>query len=192
MSAARTTAPLSLAGSVPGGGRPSRAARPSEAALRPGTGHRAPDPSAQIPLVAPAVRLTPREVQVLRLVAVGLTAPAIGRALGLSEHTVKSHISRMIIRTGAPNRASLVAFGVRTKVVPVPVVDVALDEREMFLVSMVAAARTYGEIAKALRLSESTAKRQVQGVMARVGAKDHAQLVAHAAGAGWRPRAGDV
>ncbi len=54
--------------------------------------------------------LTPREVEVLRLVASGKTNRAIGRELGLSERTVARHVHNSLTRIGAPSRAAATAY----------------------------------------------------------------------------------
>lgn len=56
--------------------------------------------------------LTAREVDVIRLVAVGMTNQGIGRELYLSTDTVRSHVARMCRRMDAHNRAHLVTRAV--------------------------------------------------------------------------------
>lgn len=51
---------------------------------------------------------TGRSVDVLRLLAFGLTNSEIGGELKLAEATVKWHVSRLLLRYGTPNRAGLV------------------------------------------------------------------------------------
>ena len=53
--------------------------------------------------------LTPREREVLRLVARGLPGKQIAGALGISERTVKFHTASLIRKLGADNRAQAVA-----------------------------------------------------------------------------------
>ncbi len=54
----------------------------------------------------PAAGLSPRETEVLRLVAQGLANKQIGRALGISERTVKAHLGRVFREIGVPDRTS--------------------------------------------------------------------------------------
>lgn len=65
-------------------------------------------PPAAIPpdaqLSDPHIRLTPREAEVLALVASGQRNKLIARKLQLSEHTVKLHIHHIISKIGATNR----------------------------------------------------------------------------------------
>lgn len=59
----------------------------------------------------PAVSsLTRREIDVLRLVAAGLTNAEIADALYISPLTTKSHISRMLTKLGARDRTQLVVL----------------------------------------------------------------------------------
>ncbi len=57
--------------------------------------------------------LTPREVEVLGQLALGLTNKQIALVLGISEHTVKYHISSIYAKLGVMNRAEAVRVGVR-------------------------------------------------------------------------------
>ena len=56
--------------------------------------------------------LTMREVEVLRLIAAGLTNKEIGAALVISEHTVARHVQNMLAKLGCPSRTALAAFAV--------------------------------------------------------------------------------
>lgn len=57
--------------------------------------------------------LTPREIEVLRMIAEGLGNKEIASKLGISDHTVKFHISSTFAKLGASNRAEAVALGIR-------------------------------------------------------------------------------
>lgn len=57
--------------------------------------------------------LTVRQVQILRLVAQGLSNPSIAILLGLSDHTVKRHLANVLTKLGLPSRAAAVAWGAR-------------------------------------------------------------------------------
>ncbi|WP_233862847.1 helix-turn-helix transcriptional regulator [Paraburkholderia adhaesiva] len=58
----------------------------------------------------PIVRLSPRQEQILRCVHMGNTNKMIARALGISEGTVKIHLTSIFQQLGAPNRAAAVAI----------------------------------------------------------------------------------
>ncbi|MBO0812834.1 MAG: response regulator transcription factor [Microlunatus sp.] len=55
--------------------------------------------------------LTPREREVVRLVAQGRTNDEIARQLVVSPLTAKTHVSRAMTKVGARDRAQLVVFG---------------------------------------------------------------------------------
>ena len=54
--------------------------------------------------------LTPREVEVLKLIAAGLSNTEIADKLVLSNATVKTHINRIFYKTGARDRAQAVRY----------------------------------------------------------------------------------
>jgi two-component system, NarL family, response regulator YdfI len=58
---------------------------------------------------APAESLTPRELEVLQLMARGLTNRQISRQLQISEHTVKFHAGSVLGKLSARSRAEAVA-----------------------------------------------------------------------------------
>jgi DNA-binding NarL/FixJ family response regulator len=53
--------------------------------------------------------LTRRESEVVRRVALGETGAEIGRELGITEETVKTHVRNAMTKLGARSRAHLVA-----------------------------------------------------------------------------------
>ncbi len=61
----------------------------------------------------PAVRLSPREQEVLKLVAEGYSNTMIAGHLHLSENTVKTHVENLLSRFNARNRAEAVAAASR-------------------------------------------------------------------------------
>jgi DNA-binding CsgD family transcriptional regulator len=62
-------------------------------------------------------RLTPRELQVLRLVATGETNKVIAGKLSLSEKTVDRHVSNIFAKLDVPSRAAATAFAYRHRLV---------------------------------------------------------------------------
>jgi non-specific serine/threonine protein kinase len=58
--------------------------------------------------------LTPRELDVLKLVAQGLSNPDIAQRLCLSEHTVHRHLANILRKLGLSSRVAAAAWGVRT------------------------------------------------------------------------------
>lgn len=57
--------------------------------------------------------LSNREIEILKLVAKGLTNKEIGADLNISPHTVKNHLQRILEKVGAENRAQLVAMTIQ-------------------------------------------------------------------------------
>lgn len=61
----------------------------------------------------PALALSPREHDVLRGLARGLTGPQIAAELHVSPSTIKTHLQRLYERLGVSDRAAAVAEGMR-------------------------------------------------------------------------------
>jgi two-component system, NarL family, response regulator YdfI len=57
--------------------------------------------------------LTPREAQVLTMLADGLGNKTIAWKLGISEHTVKFHVASILTKLGAGTRTEAVTLGIR-------------------------------------------------------------------------------
>jgi two-component system nitrate/nitrite response regulator NarL len=64
-------------------------------------------------LDAPPEPLTPREREVLELLAHGLSNRRIAERLGISEHTAKFHVAAVCAKLGAASRTEAVSRGVR-------------------------------------------------------------------------------
>jgi len=62
-----------------------------------------------------STRLSPREREVLGLLAQGLPTKQIARSLGISERTVKFHVASLFAKLGASNRAQAVALAAQRK-----------------------------------------------------------------------------
>jgi DNA-binding NarL/FixJ family response regulator len=65
------------------------------------------------PGVAPVASLTPREQEILGMLAEGLPNKMIAARLGISDHTVKTHLEAVFDKLGASTRAEAVARAVR-------------------------------------------------------------------------------
>jgi NarL family two-component system response regulator LiaR len=66
--------------------------------------------------------LTEREVDVLRLIARGLSNKEIARDLGIGEKTVKTHVSNILSKLGILSRTQAALYAVRIGLAPVELV----------------------------------------------------------------------
>jgi DNA-binding CsgD family transcriptional regulator len=62
---------------------------------------------------APLRRVTPRELEVLALIAEGYSTREIARSLWITEETVRTHVRRTLDRLGARTRAHAVSIAYR-------------------------------------------------------------------------------
>jgi NarL family two-component system response regulator LiaR len=62
--------------------------------------------------------LTPRELEILGLIALGLSNKEIGARLFVSENTVKTHASRLFDKLGAKRRTEAVQIGKASRLIP--------------------------------------------------------------------------
>ena len=97
-------------------GRAVLAAAAGQAVLDPAVQQRLLSAAARAPAAAPAGPapadddLTPREAEVLRLIAAGRSNREIARALFVSEATVKTHVNRIFAKTGSRDRGQAVHY----------------------------------------------------------------------------------
>jgi DNA-binding NarL/FixJ family response regulator len=100
-------------------GRAVLAAAAGQAVLDPGVQQRlasaaarAPEPagSGSADSVLSPDDLTPREAEVLRLIAAGQSNREIARSLFVSEATVKTHVNRIFAKTGSRDRAQAMRY----------------------------------------------------------------------------------
>jgi DNA-binding NarL/FixJ family response regulator len=69
--------------------------------------------SSEEPAAVASTALTPRETEVLRMIADGLANKEIAYRMGISEHTVKFHVSALLGKLGVVSRAEAVGAGIR-------------------------------------------------------------------------------
>ncbi len=77
-------------------------------------GQTALDPAVTGRLLAapPGGSFTPREREVLGLIAQGASNAEVGAALGIGEKTVKTHVSNLLAKVGVPDRTRLAVWAV--------------------------------------------------------------------------------
>ena len=63
-------------------------------------------------------QLTPREIEVLRLMADGEANKGIAWRLGISDHTVKFHVASIMSKLRASSRTEAVTLGIRRGLIP--------------------------------------------------------------------------
>ena len=83
------------------------------------SGHRAmsPDVAAQVAEHAGDEGLTPKEIEVLRLIATGNANKEIAAQLGISEETVKSRVKNILDKLGANDRTHAVTIGLKRGII---------------------------------------------------------------------------
>jgi DNA-binding NarL/FixJ family response regulator len=95
-------------------GRAVLAAAAGQAVLDPEVQQRLLSAAVRGPAVAPGGQgdddLTPREAEVLRLIAAGKSNREIARALFVSEATVKTHVNRIFAKTGSRDRTQAMRY----------------------------------------------------------------------------------
>ena len=95
-------------------GRAVLAAAAGQAVLDPQVQQRLLIAAVRAPAAEPAVTgegdLTPREAEVLRLIAAGKSNREIARALFVSEATVKTHVNRIFAKTGSRDRGQAMRY----------------------------------------------------------------------------------
>ena len=62
--------------------------------------------------------LSPREVQILVLVAQGLSNRQVGSTLAISEHTAANHVRSILRKTGCANRTEAASYAHRQGLAP--------------------------------------------------------------------------
>lgn len=65
----------------------------------------------------PSTSLTKRELDVLRLVALGCTNGEIARELCITEHTAKGHLAKILSKLGVNNRVQIAAYAMHNRLV---------------------------------------------------------------------------
>lgn len=97
-----------------------RAARRGEAVLHPAVAAKLMQEfNTPRPNEPPVEQLTPREMDVLRLVAKGMSNKEIADTLIVSEKTVKTHISNILSKLHLADRTQVAIYALRKRLVPI-------------------------------------------------------------------------
>ncbi|HZQ36144.1 MAG TPA: LuxR C-terminal-related transcriptional regulator, partial [Dehalococcoidia bacterium] len=91
--------------------------RPDDLAAQ---GTASPDRERRAPAVAAPAGLSPREIEVLRLIAAGRSTRELATDLGISEGTVERHVTNLYTKITAHNRAEAAAYAFRHGLVSSP------------------------------------------------------------------------
>ena len=70
-------------------------------------------------LATPTVQLTPREGEILKLLAAGMSVAQVSQQLYVSASTTKTHMAKLYEKLGAANRTQAVMTAVRLGLVSV-------------------------------------------------------------------------
>lgn len=133
---------------------------------------------------------SPREMQVVRLVACGKTNGEIAAELGLEPPTVKSHLARIAVKFGTGDRAGIVGVAIRRGHMQVPVVGLTpsgFDEDLFDVLVRIARGRTNREIAAELHLTPDAVKYRVKLLLAALGVHSREEAVVSGVACGALP-----
>ena len=134
-----------------------------------------------VPTVHPGQLLTPRECQVVELVAEGRSNGAIGAELGLMPLTVKAHLHRIGIKVGVQDRAGILGRAVLTGQVlvpPVRPVPHGFDKDHFELLVRIARGMSNAEIAAEFGVTLDAAKYRVRKLLVLLGVASREEAVA--------------
>jgi ATP/maltotriose-dependent transcriptional regulator MalT len=124
--------------------------------------------------------LTDREIQVLSLIADGLTNEEVAHKLGIARHTVKSHMSHILDALGALNSAHAVAIAhCRGQIEPRRTIpwNSEVSYREVQVLEGVAVGMTDLQIGRKLWVSQHTIKSHLRRIYGKLGVCSRAQAV---------------
>ncbi|MFG2311826.1 response regulator transcription factor [Streptomyces sp. NPDC048566] len=137
---------------------------------------------------APAVNLTFRELDVLGLLAEGLSNRLIARRLDISEKTVKNHLGSIYCKIGATHRTQAALYarhvGLTVTREADPADGAALTARERHVLGLLAEGLSNRLIARRLDISEKTVKNHLGSIYCKIGATHRTQAALYARHAG--------
>jgi ATP/maltotriose-dependent transcriptional regulator MalT len=124
--------------------------------------------------------LTGREIEVVTLIAEGLTNEEVAGKLGIARHTVKSHMAHILDALGALNSAHAVAIAhCRGQIGPRRAVpsNSEVSPREVQVLEGVAVGMTDLQIGRKLWVSQHTIKSHLRRIYGKLGVCSRAQAV---------------
>jgi DNA-binding NarL/FixJ family response regulator len=129
--------------------------------------------------------LSRRELEVLQLVALGASNSQIAQTLGLSIHTVKKHLARMLLKLKAESRSEA-ARQYRESITQQPSAAAPLHAqafevltiRERDVLSRIASGANNQRIAAELALSLNTIKRHTTSIFSKLGVRSRVRAAA--------------
>ncbi|MFH9005891.1 response regulator transcription factor [Streptomyces afghaniensis] len=131
--------------------------------------------------------LTRRELDVLRLVPEGMSNRRISRILGISEKTVKNHLSAIYTKTGTTGRTQAALYAVRADLACRPAGRASPDtrrltSREKDVLRLITEGMSNRKIAQHLAISEKTVKNHLSAIYTKTGTTDRTQAALYAVG----------
>ncbi|MER5252692.1 LuxR family transcriptional regulator [Streptomyces sp. NPDC002855] len=147
---------------------------------------------------SPAAKLTCRELDVLRLLVLGLSNRLIARRLDISEKTAKNHLSSIYMKIGATDRTQaalyardigLIGPGDAAPPAPAftpdpkddaPPAGPTLTARERGVLRLLARGFSNRLIARHLGISEKTVKNHLSSIYMKIGATHRTQAALYA------------
>lgn len=149
-----------------------------------------------------AIKLTGRELDVLGLLAGGLSNRLIARRLDISEKTVKNHLSSIYLKIGATDRTQAALYAQHAgladpgKAAPLTSVSApacepgpeegssptgpALTTRERSVLRLLSRGLSNRVIARRLDISEKTVKNHLSSIYLKIGAAHRTQAALYA------------
>jgi DNA-binding NarL/FixJ family response regulator len=139
-------------------------------------------PEPNTPTSAEMAQLTPREREVLALMARGLSNADVAAELFTSEATVKTHLARVMMKLGVHDKPQAVAAfylsAERSEQASTPAEIAGLTSREREVLILVADGLSNADIAKRLSIGEVTVRTHLARVQTKLGVGEKSQAVA--------------
>jgi DNA-binding NarL/FixJ family response regulator len=125
-------------------------------------------------------RISPRETEVLRLIAAGRSNQQIADELVLSLRTVERHITNLYSKIGARGKADATAYALRHGLDDAGASTSALSRRELEVLRLLTAGVGNQQIADDLVISLNTVRRHVSNIFDKTGVANRAQAAIYA------------